>query len=137
MLVGSVYPQVGWAIFFKSDITATFNGKQYLLPAGVIDLRDVDASPANKVFYVYAMLKNDIPIYEVTQEKRLENAFNVWAAKVTTNASQILTIERFNVFTINGSRISEIKRGNSIPASSGLVNAEGQLPWLRSDEMLP
>lgn len=137
VLVGSVYPQVGWAIFFKSDITAAFNGKQYVLPAGVIDLRDIDASPANKVFYIYAMLKNEIPVYEVTQEKRLENAFNVWVAKVTTNASQILTIERFNVFTINGSRISEVKRGNSIPASSGLVNAEGQLPWLRSDEMLP
>lgn len=136
VLVGSVYPQVGWAIFFKSDITATFNGKQYLLPAGVIDLRDVDASPGNKVFYIYALLKNDIPIYEVTQEKRLESPFTVWVGKITTNTSQIITIERFNVFTINGSRISEIKRGNSIPATSGLVNAEGQIPWLRSDEML-
>lgn len=136
-MVGSVYPQVGWAIFFKSDIVAVFNGKEYALPAGVIDLRDIDASPGNKVFYIYAMLKNELPIYEVTQEKRLENAFNVWVGKVTTNASQILTIERFNVFTINGSRISEIKRGNSIPASSGLVNEEGQIPWLRSDEMLP
>ena len=136
-LIGSVYPQVGWAIFFKSAIKVVFNGKEYVLPPGIIDLRDVDVSPGNKVFYIYALLKNDVPSYEVTQEKRLENAYNVWVGKVTTNVSQILTIERFNVFTINGSRISEIKRGNSIPASSGLVNAEGQLPWLRSDEMLP
>lgn len=135
-LVGSVYPEVGWAIFFKSDIRVAFNGKEYTLPAGIIDLRDIDPSPGNKVFYIYALLKNDIPIYEVTQEKRLENPFTVWVGKITTNTSQIITIERFNVFTINGSRISEIKRGNSIPATSGLVNAEGQIPWLRSDEML-
>lgn len=136
-LVGSVYPQVGWAIFFKSDIKAVFNGKEYVLPAGAIDLRDINPSPGNKVFYIYALLKNGVAIYDVTQEKRLENSFSVWVGKVTTNVTQILTIERFNVFTINGSRISEIKRGNSIPASSGLVNEEGQIPWLRSDEMLP
>lgn len=136
-LVGSVYPEVGWIIFFKSEIKAVFYGKEYTLPAGTVDLRDIDSSPGNKVFYVYAMLKNEIAIYDITQEKRLESPSSVWAAKVTTNASQILTIERFNVFTINGSRISEIKRGNSIPASSGLVNVEGQIPWLRSDEMLP
>lgn len=135
-LIGSVYPQVGWAVFFKSDIVAVFNGKQYLLPAGMIDLRDIDAAPGNKVFYIYALLKDGVAVYEITQEKRLENAFSVWVGKVVTNLTQILTIERFNVFTINGSRISEIKRGNSIPASSGLVNEEGQIPWLRSDEML-
>ena len=136
-LVGSVYPKVGWAVFFKSDIKAVFNGKEYVLPAGVIDLRDIDPAPENKVFYIYALLKNGVAVYEITQEKRLENAFSVWVAKVVTNLNQILTLERFNVFTINGSRISEIKRGNSIPASSGLVNEEGQIPWLRSDEMLP
>lgn len=136
-LIGSVYPKVGWAVFFKSDIKAVFNGKEYVLPAGVIDLRDIDPAPENKVFYIYALLKNDVATYEITQEKRLENAFTVWVSKVVTNLNQILTLERFNVFTINGSRISEIKRGNSIPASSGLVNEEGQIPWLRSDEMLP
>jgi hypothetical protein len=135
-LLGSIYPAVGWGVFFKTPTIAVFNGQQYTYPAGMIDLRDVDPSPGNKTFYIYAVLRFGVPVYDVTQEKRLESAFQIWVARVTTNSTQVLQIERFNVFTLNGSRISEIKRGNSIPASSGLVNVEGQLPWLRSDEML-
>lgn len=135
-LLGSSYQSLGWGVYFRATTIAVFNGKQYSYPPGMIDLRDIDPSPGNKIFYVYAALRNELPVYEVTQEKRLESAFQVWVAKITTNDRQVLQIERFNVFTINGSRISEIKRGNSIPASSGLVNVEGQIPWLRSDEML-
>jgi len=136
-LLGSVYPEIGWVIFFKEPIKAVFNGKGYILPNGTVDLRDIDPAPANKTFYIYAVLNDGVPVYEITTEKRLESPFQVWVGTAVTNNLQILTIERFNVFTINGSRISEIKRGNSIPASSGLVNVEGQIPWLRSNEMLP
>lgn len=136
-LLGSSYPAVGWGVFFKTPTVVVFNGQQYVYPAGMIDLRDTDPAPGNKTFYIYAVLRFGVPAYDVTQEKRLESAFQIWVARVTTNSTQVLQIERFNVFTINGSRISEIKRGNSIPASSGLVNEEGQIPWLRSDEMLP
>jgi len=135
-LLGGVYPEIGWTIFAKTAIRVTFNGRQYMMPPGIIDLRDIVADPANKTFYVYATLTNDIPVYQVTEEKRLETAFQLWVAEVKTGPTQILTIERFNVFAMNGNRVSEIKRGNSIPASSGLANEEGQLPWLRSDELL-
>lgn len=136
-LLGSVYPEVGWVIFFQQPIDATFNGVPYVLPKQNLDLRDIDAAPANKVFYVYASLIDGTPVYEISQAKRLENGSRVWVAKVTTGSTSILTIERFNVFSINGKRVSEIKRGNSIPASSGLANTEGQLPWIRTDELLP
>jgi len=135
-VVGSVYPEVGWVIFFKTDIKVVFNGKPFVLPSGTIDLRDISPSPQNKTFYVYAALRNGVPIYEVVEEKRLETPFQLWASKVVTGDSQILTIERFNVFAMNGNRVSETKRGNCIPASSGLANEEGQLPWLRNDELL-
>jgi len=137
VLLGSVYPEVGWTIFFKSEIKAAFNGQPYTLPPGAIDLRDIDPSPANKTFYIYAVLVNGVPTYQISQDKRLESPFQLWVGKVITNNLQILTIERFNVFTVNGNRVSEIKRGNAIPASSGLANTEGQFPWLRSDELLP
>jgi len=136
-MLGNVYPEIGWVIFFKEPIKVVFNGKGYTLPNGTIDLRDLDPNPSNKTFYIYAVLNDGVPSYEITTEKRLESPFQVWVGTAVTNNLQILTIERFNVFTINGSRISEIKRGNSIPASSGLVNVEGQIPWLRSNEMLP
>lgn len=136
-LVGSVYPEVGWTIFFKTAIKVTFNGKLYLIPAGTIDLRDIVPNPANKTFYIYAILRSGVPSYEVAEDKRLETPFQVWVGRVITNTLQILTVERFNVVTLNGNRVSEIKRGNCIPASSGLANTEGQLPWLRNDELLP
>jgi len=134
-LVGSVYPEIGWVVFFKTPIKATFNGKLYIIPAGNIDLRNVVPNPANKTFYIYAILRNGIPVYEVAEDKRLETPFQVWVGKVITNTLQILTVERFNVVTINSNRVSEIKRGNCIPATSGLAIEEGQLPWLRADEL--
>ena len=136
-LLASVYPEVGWTIFAQAAIKATFQGKSYTIPAGTLDLRDVSTSPGNKTFYIYALLRDGIPQYEVAEDKRLETPFRLWVGKVVTGASQILTIERFNVFVLNGNRVSEIKRGNCIPASSGLANSEGQLPWLRNDELLP
>jgi hypothetical protein len=136
-LLGSVYPEVGWVIFFKTDINVVFNGEPYVLPLGNIDLRDIDPSPQYKTFYVYAVLDNGVPKYDISREKRLETNYQLWVATVTTNDRQILTIERYNVFAIDGHRVSETKRGSSIPAASGLANAEGQIPWIRPREVLP
>jgi len=134
-MLGSVYPEVGWTIFVKQEYTAVFNGRSYTLPKGILDLRDIDSAPANKTFYLYALFEDGIAKYEISQEKRLETAFQIWVARIVTNDKQIITLERFNVFAINGRRVSELKRGGCIPASSGITNAEGQIPWLRSNEL--
>lgn len=136
-LLGSLYPETGWIIFFINRQEVVFSAKQYILPAGTIDLRDIDPSPANKTFYIYARLMDGEANYVVTQEKLMESAYNLWIGTVKTNLQQIQTIERFNVFTVNGHRVSETKRGNSIPASSGVLRTEGQLPWLKRSELLP
>lgn len=136
-LIGSVYPEVGWIIFFKAETNVVFNGEPFVLPPGSIDLRDIDPVPQNKTFYIYARLDSGVAYYEVTLEKRLESNYQLWVGAAVTNDRQIITLERFNVVALDGHRISETKRGNSIPASSGLVNAEGQLPWLRPGEILP
>lgn len=135
-LLGSSYPAIGWLVYFKTSVNVTFNGKAYILPAGAMDLRSTNPSPGNRVFYIYAILRNGSPTYEIAEDKRLETPFQIWVGRVITNATQIVTVDRFNVVTLNGNRVSETKRGNCIPASSGLANAEGQLPWLRSDELL-
>jgi hypothetical protein len=136
-LLASVYPETGWVIFFQAETDAVFQGKSYTFPSGIVDLRDIDNAPGNKTFYVYATLVDGEPTYEVTTQKRLESMFLLWAAKVTTNATQIVTVERYNSFALNGHRVSEVKRGNSIPAASGLVNEEGQIPWFYQSEILP
>lgn len=136
-LLGSSYPAIGWLVYFKTAVNVTFNGKAYVLPAGAMDLRSTNPSPGNRTFYIYAILRNGSPTYEIAEDKRLETPFQIWVGRVITNATQIVTVERFNVVTLNGNRVSETKRGNCIPASSGLANAEGQLPWIRNDELLP
>lgn len=136
-LFGSLYPETGWIVFFINSQEVVFNAKQYVLPSGTIDLRDIDANPANKTFYIYARLSDGKAGYVVTQEKLMESAFNLWIGTIKTNLQQIQTIERFNVFVVNGHRVSETKRGNSIPASSGVINTEGQVPWLKRSELLP
>lgn len=136
-LLGSVYPEIGWVVFFKTRIKAVFNGKVYYLEPGLLDLRDLFTDPRWKTFYIYCVLVNGVAKYEIGLDKRLESPFQLWIGKLTTNERQILTIERYNVLAVNGHRISEIKRGNAIPATSGLANEEGQIPWIRSDELLP
>jgi hypothetical protein len=136
-LLASVYPEIGWVIFFQAPTDAVFQGKPYTFPQGLIDLRDIDASPGNKTFYVYATLVNGVPTYQVTTQKRLESLTQLWAATVRTNGTQIVTVERLNVFALNGHRITDVKRGNSIPSATGLVNEEGQFPWFYSSEILP
>lgn len=136
-LLGSVYPEIGWTIFFKSEMRVVFNGTPYTLKAGNIDLRDTNTDPQNKTFYIYAKLISGEASYELSLEKRLETNFQLWIGTVVTNDRQIITLDRFNVTAIDGHRVSETRRGNSIPASSGLIGAEGQLPWLKNNEFLP
>lgn len=137
VLIGSLYPEVGWTIFFKSEIRVVFNGEPFILPAGSIDLRDINLTPQNRTFYIYAKLESGVVSYDVSLEKRLESNFQLWVGAAVTNDRQIITLDRFNVTAIDGHRISETRRGNSIPASSGLITAEGQLPWLKQNELLP
>lgn len=136
-LIASAYPETGWVIYFTNPTKVAFFGKPYELPTGVIDLRDVVTVPSNKTFYIYAVLEDGLPKYTVSLEKQLESPFKLWVAEVVTDATQILTIERFNVFAINGNRVSETKRGGSVPASSGRANSEGQLPWIKDSELIP
>lgn len=135
-MMASLYPVERWIIPFQ-EVQVVFNGTAYTMPATTIDLRVIDSAPANKTFYVYARLKAGVPVYEVSQDKRLESPTQLWVGTAVTNALQIASLERFNVFTLDGHRISETKRGYTIPASSGPVNKEGQLPWLRTRELLP
>ena len=60
----------------------------------------------------------------------------MWIGTVKTNEKQILSIERRNVFLINGYIVSEQKRGSAIPSSSGLISSDGQFPWVKETELL-
>ena len=134
--LSSPYLSGGWTVYFTTDESVVFNGRQYTLPAGSINLLDLDPSPGNKTFYVYARLNEGTAEYYVTVDPLPDSVFQMWIATITTNATQVETIDRFNVFSMNGYRVSEVKRGGAIPASSGLITEQGQIPWVKQSELL-
>lgn len=135
-MMASIYPETGWIIYFQLPQDVVIYGSEYYLPEGTIDLRDIESSPGNKTFYIYVNYKDGKVSYEVTTDKKADSTFHLWIGRVITNERQILTIERMNVFLINNSRVSEQKRGSSIPASSGGITTEGQIAWVKDSELI-
>lgn len=132
----SCYPDPAWTIFFQTNIDVIFNGKNYELSAGAVDLRSVKANPANTTFYLYARLVNGVATYIISETKTFDTIYNIWIGSVTTNATQIINITRFNALLLNGARVSEVKRGGAIPAVTGAITEEGQMAWIRPPEII-
>lgn len=132
----SCYPDPAWSVFFQTTVNAIFNSKTFIIPTGVIDLRTVNASPGNQTFYIYARLVNGTAGYVIESAKTFDSIYNIWIGTITTNASQILSIERNNAFLLNGARISRNKVGGAIPATTGDISANGQLYWIYPDEII-
>lgn len=132
----SCYPDPAWALFFQTDIDVIFNGKSYQLSSGAVDLRSIKANPANTTFYLYARLVNGVATYVISETKTFDTIYNIWIGSVTTNATQIINITRFNALLLNGARVSEVKRGGAIPAVTGAITEEGQMAWIRTPEII-
>lgn len=126
----------GWIITVPNTIPAVFQGKAYTLPVWQETLNQIFVDPSNRTFYLYATLTATGPGYEIVLEKRLESPYSLWVGVITTDASKISSIQMFNVFAIAGHRVSETRRGNCIPASTGDPNTLGTCPWLRNREVI-
>ena len=106
-LMSSTYVDKQYSIFFAGDEQVTLAGARYVIKAGCIDLRDIDPVPENKVFFVYAKLTNGLANYQVTLTELAQTPYCGLIAKVTTNGSGIVDIERYHRFMIDG---VELKR---------------------------
>ena len=132
----SCYPDPAWTLFFQTDIDVIFNGKSYQLGSGAVDLRSIKSNPGNTKFYLYARLVNGVATYVISETKTFDTIYNIWIGTVTTNTTQIIDITRFNALLLNGSRVSEVKRGGAIPAVTGAITEEGQMAWIRTPEII-
>ena len=135
-LVASIYPESGWIVYFQTINKVSFNGAEYVMGPGSIDLRDLGVTYVNTTFYIYVRLTSGTPEYHISTSKIPNSTFSMWIGTVKTNEKQILSIERRNVFLINGYIVSEQKRGSAIPSSSGLISSDGQFPWVKETELL-
>lgn len=134
-LLASLYPDTGWVIFFKAGTKLVIFGTQYDAPEGTVDLRDIDPSPANKTFYVYATCYGDEAFFIVSGEKIRHNLSIIPVAKVNTNDTQILTIERLNTFMIGDAFVSSTREAGTIPLSTGLPMDEGKFVYVYKSDL--
>jgi len=136
-LGGSAYPETGWSLFFQDNIAVMINGAAYRVPGGTLDLRDIDAAPQNKTFYIYVTIEDDLPKYLLsTLQLRKSNAM-MRVATVVTNASSIVTIAREQPFMVGDLLLSYTREGGIIPMSSGFPQDEGSFVFVRNGELLP
>lgn len=136
-MVGSVYPATGWVIYFPENIQLIIQGTIYNMPGGSVDLRDIDASPQNKTFYVYATVEDDKPKYILSTTKLRKSGNLLLAGKLETNDKQILNIVRLQPIMIGGYQLSYTREGGTIPISTGLPQDPGTFSFLRQAELLP
>lgn len=131
------YPAVGWTVFFQDGVSMMVNGTPYSVPGISVDLRDIDPTPTNKVFYVYVTLEDKRGRYVISDTKLRQTARRMHVATITTSATQILTIERFQPFLIGDLELSNVRKGGGIPVSSGLPQDDGDFVFLKQSELLP
>lgn len=101
-LMSSTYVDKQFSLFFIGDQQVTLSGGRYLLKSGCIDLRDIDPSPENKAFFVYAKLTNGVATYHVTLTELVQTPYCGMIARVVTNGAGIVNIERYHKFMIDG-----------------------------------
>lgn len=133
--IANTYLKEGWNLYIEeSDLI--FNGNVYTVPQHTLDIRDTESSPGNKTFYLYVRLVAGVADYYVSLTKLPDTLYHMWIGKVITNTTQIVTIERSNVLSLNGIRISTFRQGSAIMGSSGNINGEGTADWFSGDDLI-
>jgi hypothetical protein len=133
----TVYPEVGWLLFIQDNIRMMVNGTSYSIQGGTIDLRDVDAAPQNKTFYMYATIEDETPKYLLSVTPLRKSGSMLRVATIVTNDKQILTITREQPFMVGDLLLSYTREGGTIPMSAGYPQDEGLFVFLHQAELLP
>lgn len=108
-----------WTVYFQEMKDVVLSGKNYDIPAGYIDLRTIDPSPANKTFYVYLEYYEGKVGYKIYKDVKPESASRGLIANVTCGATQIATVTPWNRFSLDGVTWNINRAGSSIPVSVG------------------
>lgn len=123
----SNYLEAAFTVYINTDQDALLNGREYTIKSKTIDLRTVTPNPANRIFYLYIDYGNDGPYYHASLTSLVESPSRALISIVKTNTDSIYEIENFNVFTMNGCRISTTRHGSVIPAATGSIEEDGQV----------
>ena len=125
----------GWTLRFTKPIAAYIQGVSGMLAAQNVNLSDIDANPAEKVFYVYLQLEDGIPAYRVTLQKLPESEMLMYLGSVYTGTAAIASTSIDRVSRVGIYRINHLPAGSSIPVTGGTFEREEQidLGWTMAD----
>lgn len=125
LVLGAQEVEQGWLVYFTADTTAFLAGREYTLPSGNIDLRNVTANPANKTFYVYVRLVSTGIEYFITTETLAPTMTMMYIGKITTSTTQISTIEITKKIRVDTFELSPAHIGSAIPIGVGVPSQVG------------
>lgn len=137
---GVTTPVIGggpqFSVYFTTDENVIVAGRSLTVPKGTIDLIDVNPNPTNKTFHIYLIYIGGSAQYQISENIFAESGYRANIGSVITDSSNITKISNEKVFSLNGFRVSTIKRGSSIPASTGSILTDGSFPWFTSEDVL-
>lgn len=113
----------GWIISCTRAMNVILSGTPAKMPAWSLDLRTIDAAPANKTFYVYLYTKLGTMSYQCRADTPPEGVAIMYLGTITTNASGIASKSFKNVIRVDTFRLSDQPLGSVIPVSSGDYDA--------------
>lgn len=126
MILLSQTVEQGWILYFAEPIPIILGGREYTIPITSIDLRSVQANPANTTFYTYVeVVDANTAKYTISPTELTTTPFRMFVGTVKTNSSQIFAIDITKRSGINKYQVSATKTGSSIPVSTGLPQQLG------------
>lgn len=117
----------GFDVYFTQDLPVFLGGFYYKIPVQNMNLRDVQANPANTTFYVYIEMDRTTKSakYVVTTALLAESLTRAYIGTIKTGQVGIESINAEKVTRFLTYRPSVTKRGSAIPASTGVPSGPG------------
>ena len=126
--VQAAWTSSGWFLSCQLTMNVIISGTPFVMPAVTIDMRSVDASPANKTFHVFVYLRFGVVSYRIRDDSPPEGNSIMYIGTITTNAAGIVSRTFKTVLRIDTFRLSQTPVGSAIPVQGGTYDAPVAFP---------
>ncbi len=116
-------------VYFTEITPAFIAGQYYEVPAGVVQLDSVTATPGNKTFYMYVQLIVGRPVYTVSLSEIPESNTSIFIGTVSTDGTKVSVLNINKVSRFDTYRPSVTKIGSAFPVSTGDPSGSGSIQW--------
>jgi hypothetical protein len=118
----------GWVLTCNRAMNVIISGTPFLIPITSIDLRSIDASPANKTFHVFLYMRFGLAGYRVRADSPPEGNAIMYIGTITTNGAGVATKDFKTVLRVDTFRLSQTPVGSAIPVQGGTYDAPVAFP---------